>query len=82
MQEKTRGQNIDPSQSYGQMNFQKIQIHRGDPVNLKNYDFIFTITLARIKILTSSFFLAFSLTDTLHLTPKTLKSEKKKNLIL
>ena len=60
------------------MNFQKIQIHRGDPVNLKNYDFIFTITLARIKILTSSFFLAFSLTDTLHLTPKTLKSETKK----
>ena len=26
-QKKTRGQNIDPSQSYGQMNFQKIQIH-------------------------------------------------------
>ena len=37
------------------MNFQKIQIHRGEHVNLKNYDFIFTITLARIKILTSSF---------------------------
>ena len=79
---KTRGQNIDPSQSYGQMNFQKIQIHRGDPVNLKNYDFIFFITLARINILTSSFFCCFSLFKALHLTPKTLKSERKKNLVL
>ena len=58
------------------MNFQKIQIHRGDPVNLKNYDFILPITLPRINILTSSFFLGFSLSKALHLTPKMLKSEK------
>ena len=74
---KNRGQNIDPSQSYGQMNFQKIKIHRGDPVNLKNYDFILFITLARINILTSSFFLGSSLSKALRLTPKILKSEKK-----
>ena len=57
------------------MNFQKIKIHRGDPVNLKNYDFILSITFAMINILTSSFFLALSLSKALHLTPKMLKSE-------
>ena len=55
---------------------------QGGPVNLKKYNFIFSITLARINILTSSFFLIFSLTDTLHLTPKTLKSEMKKKIDL
>ena len=41
-------------------------------MNLKNYHFILSITLVRINILTSSFFLAFSLTKALHLTPTTL----------
>ena len=59
------------------MNFQKIKIHRGDPMNLKNYDFILFITLPRINILTSSFFLGSSLSNALRLTPKILKSEKK-----
>ena len=44
-------------------------------MNLKNYDFILSITLVRINILTSSFFLGFSLSKALHLTPKMLKSE-------
>ena len=52
------------------------------PVNLDFLKSNLSITLARINILTSSFFLAFSLTKALHLTPKTLKSERKKNLIL
>ena len=44
-----------------------------------NLDFLkihLSITLARINILTSSFFLALSLSKALHLTPKKLKSEK------
>ena len=44
-----------------------------------NLDFLkihLSITLGRINILTSSFFLGFSLSKALHLTPKMLKSEK------
>ena len=60
----------------------KMKDSQHPPVNLDFLKIHLSITLARINILTSSFFLLFSLADTLHLTPKTLKSEKKKNLIL
>ena len=43
-----------------------------------NLDFLkihLSITLGRINIFTSSFFLGFSLSKALHLTPKMLKSE-------
>ena len=50
-----------------------------------NLDFLkihLSITLARLNLLTSSFFLAFSLTKALHLTPKKLKSEREKKFDL
>ena len=56
--------------------FSKKPDSQGGAVNLKNYNFILSITLARINILTSSFFVCISLVKTLHLTPKTLKSER------
>ena len=35
-QQKTLGQKVDPIKSYGQMNYQNIYIHKGNPVNQKN----------------------------------------------
>ena len=52
------------------------QIHRVPPVNLDFLKIHLSITLARINILTSSFFLAITLSKALHLTPKLLKSTR------
>ena len=71
---KIRGQNIYPSQCYGQ---NKILIRfTAPPVNRDFFKIYLSITLARINILTSSFFLAITLSKALHLTPKLLKLER------
>ena len=46
------------------------------PVNLAFLKIHLSITLARINILTSSFFLAITLSKALHLTQKLLKSKR------
>ena len=78
-QKKTLDQNIDLSKSYGQNKIIIFLIYRVPLMNLDILRIHLSITFVRINVLTQSFFCWSSLIMGLHLTPKLIQSEKKKN---
>ena len=72
---KTLGQNIDPSENYGQNKIIIFLIYRVPLMNLDILRIHLSITFDRINVLTQSFFCWSSLIMRLHLTPKLIHSE-------